>query len=240
MYTGTLINELFATVERAESRAREAGEPAETGALVCDGAPGATTYGTEPSWSCLMAAASQPIVSRRRVPCWIGTPEIYFAKAIDNTRLVKVEDPRREREMRQFGIALSCLFLLVMTYAWQHFKAIEYGYKIESLKIERDGMIEMNHELRLEDASLRDPERIDAMARKLGLQSPQAGQVLRLEGAADAGTPVMASVLRCLMSEVSVCRDIGVSRASTDVSGHGFNWAVEVEKEDGALAPVRV
>jgi cell division protein FtsL len=140
-----------------------------------------------------MAAAAQPIVSRRRAPCWIGTPEIYFAKAIDNTRLVKVEDPRREREMRQFGIALSCLFLLVMTYAWQHFKAIEYGYKIESLKIERDSMIETNHELRLEDASLRDPERIDAMARKLGLQSPQAGQVLRLEGAADAGVPVMAS-----------------------------------------------
>jgi len=139
-----------------------------------------------------MAAAAQPIVSRRRAPCWIGTPEIYFAKAIDNSRLVKVEDPRREREMRQFGIALSCLFLLVMTYAWQHFKAIEYGYKIESLKIERDGMVEMNRALRLEDASLRDPERIDAMARKMGLQSPQAGQILRLEGSADAGGPVMA------------------------------------------------
>ena len=140
-----------------------------------------------------MAAAAQPIVSRRRAPCWLGTPEIYFGKAIDNSRLVKVEDPRREREMRQFGIALACLFLLVMTYAWQHFKAIEYGYKIESLKIERDGMIEMNHALRLEDASLRDPERIDAMARKMGLQSPQAGQILRLEGAPDAGAPVMAS-----------------------------------------------
>jgi cell division protein FtsL len=141
-----------------------------------------------------MAAAAQPVMSRRRMPCWIGTPEIYFAKAIDNSRLVKVEDPRRAREMRQFGIALSCLFLLVMTYAWQHFKAIEYGYKIESLKIERDGMVEMNHALRLEDASLRDPGRIDAMARKMGLQSPQAGQVLRLEGSADAGAPVMASV----------------------------------------------
>jgi hypothetical protein len=27
----------------------------------------------------------------------------------------------------------------------------------------------------------------------MGLQSPQAGQVLRLEGSADAGAPVMAS-----------------------------------------------
>ncbi len=65
----------------------------------------------------------------------MGTPEIYFAKAIDNSRLVKVEDPRRAREMRQFGIALACLFVLVMAYAFQHFKAIEYGYKIEALKV---------------------------------------------------------------------------------------------------------
>ena len=63
--------------------------------------------------------------------------------------------------MRQFGIALCCLFLLVMTYAWQHFKAIEYGYKIESLKVQRDSLVEMNRALRLEEASLRDPERID-------------------------------------------------------------------------------
>lgn len=132
--------------------------------------------------------------SSRRKSFWIGTPEIYFAKAIDNSRLVKVEDPRRGREMRQFGIALACLFLLVMTYAWQHFKAIEYGYQIESLKMQRDSMVEMNRELHLEDASLRNPERIDVMARKLGLQSPQAGQVVRLDGSAEDGIPVMASI----------------------------------------------
>lgn len=125
---------------------------------------------------------------------WVGTPEIYFPKNIDNARLVKVEDPHRAREMRQFGIALGCLFLLVMTYAWQHFKAIEYGYKIESMKIERDSMAEMNRALRLEDASLRDPERIDQLARRLGLQSPQAGQVMRLDTSDDSAGTVMASV----------------------------------------------
>jgi cell division protein FtsL len=126
---------------------------------------------------------------------WTGTPEIYFAKAIDNSRLVKVEDPRRSREMRQFAIALACLFLLVMTYALQHFKAIEYGYKIEALKLQRDGLAEMNREYQLQEATLRSPERIDAIARQFGLQPPQAGQVIRMDNAtADAGTPVMASV----------------------------------------------
>lgn len=141
------------------------------------------------------AAAIHPSISaRRRQSCWLGTPEIYFRKSIDNSRLVKVEDPRRAREMRQFAIALCVLFALVMGYALQHFRAIEYGYKIEALRIQRDGLLDMNHALRLEEASLRDPERIDVMARKLGLQSTQPGQVMRLDVSADATGPVMASV----------------------------------------------
>ena len=98
--------------------------------------------------------------------------------------------------MKQFGFALCCLFLLVMTYALQHFKAIEYGYKIEALKSQRDGLVEMNRALRLEEASLRDPARIDVMARQLGLQSPQAGQVIRMDSELPDSElrPVMASV----------------------------------------------
>jgi hypothetical protein len=52
----------------------------------------------------------------------------------------------------------------------------------------------MNRALRLEEASLRDPERIDVMARKLGMQSPQPGQVVRMDTDADAAAPVMASM----------------------------------------------
>lgn len=141
------------------------------------------------------AVAMQKLVSSdRRKSCWLGTPEIYFRKSIDNSRLVKMEDPRRSREMRFFGIALCCLFLLVMGYALQHFRAIEYGYKIEALRSQRDGLAGMNQALRLEEASLRDPERIDSMARKLGLQSPNPGQVIRMDASSDLGSPVMASM----------------------------------------------
>ncbi len=133
-----------------------------------------------------------PAVERR--PFWTGTPEIYFSKTIDNSRLVKVEDPRRNREMKQFGTALACLFLLVFTYAWQHFKAIEYGYQIESSKRELSSLVEMNHALRLEDASLRDPERIDVLARRMGLVPPEPGQVVHMDSSsADGQGPVMAS-----------------------------------------------
>ena len=40
----------------------------------------------------------------------------------------------------------------------------------------------MNHALRLEDASLRDPERIDVLARRMGLVPPEPGQVIRMDG----------------------------------------------------------
>jgi cell division protein FtsL len=147
------------------------------------------------------AAVVSPGTIGRRKPCWVGTPEIYFPKAIDNTRLVKIEDPKRSREMRQFGVALTCLFLLVMTYTWQHFKAIEYGYKVESLRSQRDGLLEMNRALRLEEASLRSPDRIDKLAREYGMQPPRAGQVIRMDSALpDAGTPVIASAAVSVIS----------------------------------------
>lgn len=142
-----------------------------------------------------VAIAVQGQPRQRRNPCWVGTPEIYFTKPIDNSRLVKVEDPRRGREMRQFGIALTCLFMLVMTYTWQHFKAIEYGYKVESLRADRDSLAELNRGLRLQAAELRSPGRIDKWARDHGMQPPQAGQIIRMESSSpDGGTPVMASM----------------------------------------------
>ena len=149
----------------------------------------------------MATAALNPTAAARRKPCWLGTPEIYFPKPIDNSRLVKVEDPKRSLEMRQFGIALACLFLLVMTYTWQHFKAIEYGYKVESLRSQRDGLLEMNRALRLEEASLRSPERIDKLAREYGMQPPRAGQVVRMDSALpDSGAPVIASAAVSVIS----------------------------------------
>ena len=138
-----------------------------------------------------MAAPALASASPRRLPR-AGAPEIYFFKPIDNSRLVAVADHRRNREMAQFFAAACLLFLVVMVYAWQHFSAIEYGYRIEAMKSQRDSLSELNRALQLEDASLRSPERIDALARQMGLVSPQAGQVQRLEPALDPNTPELA------------------------------------------------
>jgi cell division protein FtsL len=126
---------------------------------------------------------------RRFVP---GSPEVYLHKAIDNSRLVKLDDPHRRREMRMFAIAMAVLFALCTVYVWQHFRAIEYGYNIEAAKVERDRLIEQNHALRLQEASLKDPERIDKIARSMGFDVPHAGQVQQMDVAPDTNSPVMA------------------------------------------------
>ncbi len=117
--------------------------------------------------------------------------EVFFAKHIDNSRIVKANDPERQREMRSFTMAMSVLFLLVMVYVWQHFASIEVGYHVESQKVQVEQLREQNRELRLSEAQLTDPGRIDRMAKQLGLDSPQPGQVVRPDGS-DANAPVMA------------------------------------------------
>jgi cell division protein FtsL len=128
------------------------------------------------------------------------TPEVFFAKHIDNTRLVKADDPERRREMRQFAMVMSLLFVLVMVYVWQHFSAIEIGYQVEAQKQQVEQLREENRQLRLTEAQLTDPERIDKIAKQLGLDAPQPGQVVRPDGNASnasvwaqANTPALVA-----------------------------------------------
>ncbi|MGD0796758.1 MAG: septum formation initiator family protein [Acidobacteriaceae bacterium] len=119
------------------------------------------------------------------------TPEVFFAKHIDNSRIVKADDPERRREMRTFSAVMGLLFVLVMVYVWQHFSAIEIGYQVEAQKAQVEQMREQNRELRLTEAELSDPGRIDQIARQLGMNVPQAGQMVRPDGSTSKA-PVLA------------------------------------------------
>jgi cell division protein FtsL len=122
------------------------------------------------------------------------TPEALFTKRIDNSRLVKANDPARGREMRSFAYAMAFLLSLVMIYGWQHFSAIECGYKLETARQQMQGLEEQNRELRLTEAQLADPSRIDTMAKNLGLSAPQPGQVVHPSANPDlVGGAVMAA-----------------------------------------------
>jgi cell division protein FtsL len=122
------------------------------------------------------------------------TPEFHFVRRIDNSRLVKAPDLARVREMRIFSGAIAVLFSLVMIYGMQHFYAIEGSYRVEQEKQSLNQLREDNRQLRLAQAELTQPGRIDMMARQLGLAAPQPGQVVHASEHGDASTPVLAQM----------------------------------------------
>ncbi len=145
------------------------------------------------SWSARAAErnaellAQQPL--RRR---GVRTPEVSFPKRFDNSRLVKAPDPVRARQMRIFSAAVTVLFSLVMIYGLQHFYAIESGYRVESEKQVLQQLREQNRQLRLSEAELTQPARIDALARQLGLGEPQPGQIVHPSAQPEAAGAVLA------------------------------------------------
>lgn len=159
-------------------------------------AAAATTFiGAGRSWGARAAERNTELLAlqpqRRR---GVRTPEFYFAKHFDNTRLVKAPDPVRVREMRVFGAAVTVLFSLIMIYGLQHFSAIESSYRVESEKQVLEQLKEQNRQLRLKEAQLTQPERIDSMAREMGLAEPQPGQVVHPNAQMNASAPVLAQV----------------------------------------------
>lgn len=123
------------------------------------------------------------------------TPEVFFEKRLDNSRLVKADDPVRKREMRSFAVAAVFFFALLMVYSWQHFSSIEYGYHIEAQKAQLQQLQDENHQLGLTEAQLSRSERIDRLAHQIGMQSPQPGQIVTPDMMEiNPNSPVLASV----------------------------------------------
>ena len=118
--------------------------------------------------------------------------EFHTVKRIDNSRLARPISSGRLREMARLiglGALLAAAFLF---YAWQHFEYLQLRYRMESLKSERAQASELNQQLKLEEAGLRAPSRIDAIARaQWKLTAPIPGQVAPLEGPSE---PVVAQV----------------------------------------------
>lgn len=130
-------------------------------------------------------------VRARRGP----TPEVFFEKRLDNSRLVKADDPQRKRDMRNFAVAAMVFFALLMTYTLQHFRSIEFGYQVEAQKQQLEQMREQNRQLSLTEARLTQPARIDKMAHQMGMDTPQPGQFVSPSMMDEtSGTPMLAQV----------------------------------------------
>jgi cell division protein FtsL len=111
--------------------------------------------------------------------------EIYYVKPIDNSRLRPVMDPRAPRQYLAILALASVVFGAIMLSAWQRFDDVQDGYRLEALQGENQQFMEANRKLRLEEAYLGDPVRIDTIARnELGMMPLAPPQIIAGEPAA--------------------------------------------------------
>ena len=103
---------------------------------------------------------------------------------------------RRAGAITQASIARRGWALIVavffMMYIYQHFRCIDLSFQLEDLKAKQIAVGALNSELRLEIEALRDPRRIDVIARRqLGLTQPLPTQVQEYD--APSGAEVAAA-----------------------------------------------
>jgi cell division protein FtsB len=101
------------------------------------------------------------------------TAEFHTVKRIDNSRLVRSIEPAKLRNLWRTVALGSLVAAFFMLYIFQHFRCIDLSFQLEDLKGQQTKAAALNSELKLEIAGLRDPMRIDVIARRrLGLTEP--------------------------------------------------------------------
>jgi cell division protein FtsL len=119
--------------------------------------------------------AAAPRLSHTKKPAMV---EFYTVKKIDNSRLVRHVEPVKMRNLYKTVALGSIVALFCMFYVYQHFRCIDLSFQLEDLKGKTQQAQSLNSKLKLEIAYLRDPHRIDVIARRqLGLTQPTANQV---------------------------------------------------------------
>ena len=118
--------------------------------------------------------------------------EFHTVKRIDNSRLVRAAEPVRMQGFYRSACWGGVIAVFLMFYVYQHFRCIDLSFQLEDLKGQQTKMSALNSELRLEIEGLRDPRRIDVIARRqLGLTQPMPTQVQEYD--APAGAEVAAA-----------------------------------------------
>ncbi|HEU4594134.1 MAG TPA: hypothetical protein VFS10_03115 [Pyrinomonadaceae bacterium] len=94
-----------------------------------------------------------------------------------NPHLRRERDPRAFR--RQLCLLACCLLLAAgfVVAVRQQIVAVEYGYKTEALRREREELLDEQKRLLVELEQISSPAQLEAAAREMGLQPARAAQI---------------------------------------------------------------
>jgi cell division protein FtsL len=121
--------------------------------------------------------------------------EFAIRSDVRNNPIVREVDRARLREMLGWIAIGAALVGLVLFWSLQHFKVIDFGYEIESLRQQRAAEERVNRRLKVEIASLLAPQRIASLAtRELRLVAPSKDTTLVVERVTTSPPPTRALV----------------------------------------------
>jgi Cell division protein FtsL len=95
----------------------------------------------------------------------------------NNSNVARERDERADR--RQFVVLVSAVLLAggFVVAIWQHFSAVQYGYKNEALRQERAHLLAEQQQLQLALDEAAAPAALERAARQLGMQPARATQM---------------------------------------------------------------
>jgi cell division protein FtsL len=100
-----------------------------------------------------------------------------------NRFLVRERDRRRLRELLRLGIAILLVGVTLLGYTWLHLELLGCGYRIEGLEQRRHELERRERHLRLEEAHLASPARVETWAvEQAGMRPPELAQLVFVTG----------------------------------------------------------
>jgi hypothetical protein len=115
--------------------------------------------------------------------------DIYlYCKRIDNSRIVRQADPAAGTLCWSAVGAAGIVFMIGASIIAPLVASRLEGYKIESLKQERQSLLDQKRALDVREATLLSPGRLNDLAKAQNLTSPAAGQIIHLDNPSLDGT----------------------------------------------------
>src|SRR5829696_6239595 len=115
--------------------------------------------------------------------------EYAIKKDVRNNPIVREVDSERQRQLWKSLVIGGLLVVVVLFSTFQNFALVQHGYALQRLQEEKTAEQDINRHLHLELETLQSPERIEAMAKKLNLITPQRDQAIVIERVMPTAAP---------------------------------------------------
>src|SRR5215471_1386260 len=112
----------------------------------------------------------------------------FYTKRVDNSRLVREPDPRAKGDCWSSIGAVCAVAAVLITSLVPGVAGITAGYQVEALKQERARLLNERRGLEVEEARLRNPQRLEQLAKDQKMVTPKPDQIVNLNTKASEGT----------------------------------------------------